>query len=154
MSERLKVDVVPAAIPEEVPGDVDIVITASTAENPILFGNWLTRPQLVVAAGANHWYKREIDGKVVARAKLVVTDDREQSKTESGNLMWAVGHGLITWDKIVELGHVVAGSQRVPDFKDATILFGSHGLATTQVAIAEKAYELARAQGIGRRIDL
>jgi ornithine cyclodeaminase/alanine dehydrogenase-like protein (mu-crystallin family) len=109
---------------------------------------------LVVAAGANHWYKREIDGKVIERAKLVVTDDREQSKVESGNLLWAVEHGLIPWSKVEELGNVVAGRAAIPELTAATILFGSHGLATTQVAIAQKAYELAVANGIGTQIKI
>ena len=154
MSERLGIEVSPAERPEAAARDADIVITASTAESPILFGDWLTRPGLVVAAGANHWYKREIDGKVLARAGLIVTDDKEQSKVESGNLMWAVGHGLITWSRIAELGDVVAGRVPVPDLKSANVLFGSHGLAATQVAIAAKAYELARAQGVGSHISI
>ena len=154
MSKRLEIEVVAVDQPEAVPRDVDIVITASTSEVPVLYGDWLTGPGLVVAAGANHWYKREIDGTVISRARLVVTDDREQSKAESGNLMWAVGHGLISWNRIEELGNIVAGHVPVPDFKDATILFGSHGLATTQVAIAEKAYELALASGVGTQINI
>jgi alanine dehydrogenase len=154
MSERLGIEVSPAEQPEAVARDADIVITASTAESPILFGDWLARPGLVVAAGANHWYKREIDGRVVARSGLVVTDDREQSKVESGNLMWAVGHGLITWSRIAELGDVVSGHVPVPDLNSSNILFTSHGLASTQVAIAAKAYELARAQGVGSPISI
>ncbi len=154
MSSRLGVEVSPVSSPEEVPRDADIVITASTSAAPILFGEWLTRPGLVVAAGANHWYKREIDGKVFERAHLVITDDRAQSRIESGNLMWAVGHGLVTWNRVAELGDIVAGRVTVPDLKSANILFGSHGLASTQVAIAAKTYELAKAQGIGREISL
>src|SRR5262249_11944185 len=57
MTAKLGVEVIPAQTPEEVPRDADILITASTAENPILFGKWMTRPTLVIAAGANHWYK-------------------------------------------------------------------------------------------------
>ncbi len=154
MSERLGIEVSPASKPEEVPRDADIVITASTSASPLLFGDWLARPGLVVAAGANHWYKREIDGKVIARASLVVTDNKEQSRVESGNLMWAVGQGLITWNRIEELGDVITGRARVPDLKNANILFGSHGLASTQVAIAAKAYALAQANGVGTQISL
>ena len=154
MSERLQIDVVPAQTPQEVPRDAEIVITASTSETPVLSGEWLVRPGLVVAAGTNHWYKREIDGKVVERAELIVTDDKEQSRVESGNLMWAVGHGLTTWGRIVNLGDVIVGRVQVPDFGAATLLFGSHGLATTQLAISAQAYELAKAQGLGTEIEL
>lgn len=154
MSERLGIEVVPAKAPEEVPRDADIIIAASTSEVPILFGDWLTGPALVVAAGANHWYKREIDGKVIEKAKLVVCDEKEQSRVESGNLLWAIAHGLLTWDRVEELGDVIVGRVRVPDFKDSVIVFASHGLAINDVAMTVKTYELAKASGVGTEIDL
>jgi alanine dehydrogenase len=154
MSKRLGVAVIPVKTPEEVARDAEIVITASTAEQPILFGDWLTRPCLVVAAGANHWYKREVDGKVIEKANLVVCDEKEQSKVESGNLLWAVAHGIVTWDRVEELGDVVVGRVPVPDLKTSTIVFGSHGLATNDVAMTLKTYELAKARGIGTEINL
>ena len=154
MSERLGISVLAAKTPEEVPRDADIIITASTSEVPILFGDWLTRPCLVIAAGANHWYKREIDGKVIGKASLVVCDEKEQSRVESGNFLWAIGHGLLTWDRVEELGDIVIGRVPVPDFKTATIVFGSHGLAINDVAMTAKTYELAKAHGIGAEISL
>jgi alanine dehydrogenase len=154
MSKRLGLEVIPANAPEEVPRDADIIITASTSEVPILFGDWITRPCLIVAAGANHWYKREIDEKVVTRADLVVVDEKEHAKIESGNLLWPIAHGLLTWNHVKALGDVVAGRVTLPDLRKSTILFGSHGLAITDVAMAAKTYELARAQGLGTEIKL
>lgn len=154
MSKRLGVEVIPANAPDEVPRDADIIITASTSEVPILFGDWITRPCLIVAAGANHWYKREIDEKVVTRADLVVVDEKEHAKIESGDLLWPIAHGLLTWNHVKDLGDVVTGRVKPPDLKKSTILFSSHGLAVTDVAMAARAYELARAQGIGTEIPL
>jgi ornithine cyclodeaminase/alanine dehydrogenase-like protein (mu-crystallin family) len=154
MSKRLGVEVIPANAPEEVPRDADIIITASTSEVPILFSDWITRPCLIVAAGANHWYKREIDEKVVTRADLVVVDEKEHAKIESGDLLWPIAHGLLTWNHVKDLGDVVTGRVTPPDLEQSTILFSSHGLAVTDVAMAARAYELARAQGIGTEIPL
>jgi len=154
MSKRLGVEVIPANAPDEVPRDADIIITASTSEVPILFGDWITRPCLIVAAGANHWYKREIDEKVVTRADFVVVDEKEHAKIESGNLLWPIAHGLLTWNHVKELGEVVSGRVPPPDLKKSTILFGSHGLAVTDVAMAARTYELARAHGVGTEIQL
>ena len=154
MSAHLGVDVIPATTAGEVPRHADIVITATTSDVPVLFGDDLVRPQLVVAAGANHWHKREVDGKVIERANLIVTDEKEHSRVESGNLLWAVGHGLVTWDQVETLADVIVGRAVVPDLKSSTILFASHGLAITDVAIAVKAYELAKEAGMGTQIDL
>jgi alanine dehydrogenase len=154
MSKKLGVEVIPANAPDEVPNGADIIITASTSEVPILFGDWLARPCLVIAAGANHWYKREIDEKVVTRADLVVVDEKEHARVESGNLLWPIAHGLLTWKQVRDLGDVVAGRVAPPDLKKSTILFGSHGLAVTDVAMAARTYELARAHGVGTEIRL
>jgi alanine dehydrogenase len=154
MADKLRIEVIAAKAPEEVPADADIVVTITKAETPVLFGDWITRPCLVVAAGGNHWYEREIDEKVVTRAKLVVVDEKEHSKVESGDLLWVIGHGLLRWDEVCNLGDVLVGRVPVPDFKSGIILFESHGLAIEDVAIAAKAYELARAQGLGTTINL
>ncbi len=153
MSSQLKVEVVPVDSPEEVPKGADIVITASTAENPILFGDWLTGPVLVIAAGANHWYKRELDGRVYEKAQMIICDEKEQSKVESGNLLWAVSHGITTWNCIEELGDIVTGRTPVPDLAKSIFVFGSHGLGITDMAMTIKAYHLAKAQGVGKLID-
>jgi alanine dehydrogenase len=154
MSKKLGVEVLPAKAPEEVPQDADIVITASTSETPILFNDWVKRPCLIVAAGANHWYKREIDSKIVERADLVVVDDKEHAKLESGDMLWPISHGKLTWTHIQNLGDIVAGRVKLPDLKKSTIVFSSQGLAVTDVAMAARAYELAREHGLGREVEL
>lgn len=154
MSAKLGVEVIPASVPEEVAEDADIIITASTSETPILFDDWVTRPCLIVAAGANHWYKRELDDKLVARADFIAVDEKEHAKIESGDLLWPVARGKLTWNHVNNLGDVVSSRVKLPDLKTSTILFSSQGLAVTDVAMAARTYELARAQGIGTEIPL
>ena len=154
MMEKLGINVLAVDSPESVPEGADIIITASTAEQPILFGEWIRQPALIIAAGANHWYKRELDGKVIEKAQLVVCDEKGQSRVESGNLLWAIAHGIVTWDKIEELGDVVTGRVKVPDLSTSTVVFTSHGLAINDVAMTVKTYELALQLGVGTPIDL
>lgn len=154
MSERLKIDVVPAASPEAVPKGADIVVTITSSETPILFGDWLDETCLVIAAGANHWYEREIDEEVIKRAKLIVCDEKEHSKVESGDLLYPIGRGLLSWNQVEELGNIVAGRGRKVEPEKGIILFESHGLAIEDVAISAVAYERAKAAGLGRQIDL
>jgi ornithine cyclodeaminase/alanine dehydrogenase-like protein (mu-crystallin family) len=154
MSERLKIEVIPVVEPAHVPRDADIVVTITKSETPVLFGEWITRPCLVVGAGANHWYEREIDEKLVEGAKFIVVDEKEHSKVEGGDLLWVIGHGRLRWDQVWNLGDVVVGRVPVPDFGSGTLLFESHGLAIEDVAIAARAYELARARGLGTPISL
>ena len=154
MSERHNIEVVPVDKPEAAARNVDIVMTVTNAVEPVLFGDWLQRPGLVVAAGANHWYKREIDSAVVERADLIVVDEKEQARVEGGNLLRAIAEGRLTWDRVEDLGDVVTGRIKAPDFARANILFESHGLAINDIAMAAETYRLARAAGIGRDIEL
>lgn len=154
MSKRLGIEAVPVDTPEAAARDADIVMTVTNSIVPVLLGEWLKRPGLVVAAGANHWYKREIDSAVLERANLIVVDEKEQARVEGGNILRAIAEGCMTWDRVEELGDVVTGRIKPPDFAKSNIVFESHGLAINDIAMAAKTYELARAAGIGREIDL
>jgi alanine dehydrogenase len=153
-AQRLGIAVTPAASPEAVPRDAAIIVTITSSATPVLRGEWLTGQALVIAAGANHWHEREIDQAVVERAKLVVVDGKEQAKIECGDLLHPISHGVLTWERVEELGDVVVGRVPLPDLRKELILFESHGLALEDVAISARAHELARAKGLGREISL
>ena len=72
MSKRLGVEVRPSEIQEEPASAADIVVTCTTSFEPVLFGDWLTKPGLVIGAGANHWNGRELDESIIKKASLVV----------------------------------------------------------------------------------
>jgi ornithine cyclodeaminase/alanine dehydrogenase-like protein (mu-crystallin family) len=150
----LGLEVTPVERPEDAAVDADIVVTITKAETPILFADWLNRPGLVIAAGANHWYKREIDSSVVEKAALVVVDEIEQGKVEGGNLLWPMAHGRLNWNEVEELGDCVCGRVTIPSPEENLILFESHGLAIEDVAISKAAFDLAKEQGCGRPIAL
>ena len=154
MQEKVGVTLVSCGAPQEVIEPADIVVTMTNSAEPVLFGEWITRPILVIAAGANHWYKREIDRAVVEKAKFIVVDDKETAKLESGALLRSAAHGKLSWERVANLGSVVAGKVGVPDFASGMILFCSHGLALEDVAISASAFDLARATGKGREIEL
>ncbi len=153
-SKSLGVDVSPASAPEDAARDVDIVLTITNSHAPVVFGKWMTRPGLVLGIGANQWFEREVDEELIRTAGLVVVDNKGQAKIESGDLLWAAAHGVLNWDRVRELGDVVAGATPLPDPDKHTILFESHGIAIEDVAVSAAVYELARAKGLGREVDL
>ena len=51
----------------------------------------------------------ELDFAVVERADLIVVDDRNQSRIESGELMMPASRGLLIWEQTRELWQVVSG---------------------------------------------
>jgi ornithine cyclodeaminase len=154
MSQQLGLPVEPAASAEAAVKDMDVVITSTSAREPVFDGNWLTPGTHVNAIGSNSLMRREIDDTTVRRSALVAVDSKEQARVECGDLLHPLERGLIHWEQIRELGDVVAGL--VPGRRQASdiTLFESHGLAIWDLAAGMVVYEAARAKGIGRELAL
>ena len=151
-SERLGIEVQPMESAQECVEGADIVITITSAREPVALGDWLAPGAHVNAAGGNHWLRREIDEAAVLRSEVIVVDDLEQARIECGDLMWLEARGGFRWDMAHELQDVVAG--RVPGrvSADGVTLFESMGVALEDIAAAELVYRKAREQGIGQEL--
>ncbi len=154
MSQQLGIPVEPAASPEAAVNGMDVVITATSARDPLFDGQWLEPGTHVNAIGSNALIRREIDDTVARRSALIIVDSKEQAHLECGDLLGALERGVVHWEQIRELGDVVAGmtpGRRQPS--DIT-LFESHGLAIWDLAAGMAVYEAAKAKGIGRELAL
>ena len=154
MSEKLGVDVQPAQSPEEVARGADILVTATNAREPVLFGDWLEPGQHVNAIGSNALKRLEIDERAVTRARFIATDSLEQAKIECGDLASVIDAGHLSWSDVHELGDVVAGNVSARTSDDDITLFESQGLAIEDVAAAKVVYERGLAEGVGRELTL
>ena len=151
-SERLGVDVRPVESAQECVEGADVVVTITSARDPVALGEWLAPGAHVNAAGGNHWQRREIDEAAVLKSELIVVDDLEQAKVECGDLMWLEARGSFRWDMARELRDVVAG--RVPGrlSQEGVTLFESLGVALEDIAAADLVYRKAKEQGIGQEL--
>jgi ornithine cyclodeaminase/alanine dehydrogenase-like protein (mu-crystallin family) len=130
----------------------DVVVTVTTAKDPVLRGEWLQPGALVCAVGANEPRARELDNVVLERAAFVCCDSREQSRLESGDLIEPVEAGVLDWLEVHELQEVVAGEVPGRQADDDIVLFKSNGLAAWDVAIGAAAIARARERGVGREL--
>jgi ornithine cyclodeaminase/alanine dehydrogenase-like protein (mu-crystallin family) len=149
MSEALKINVRPAAVPEEAAGDVDILVTATTSKEPVFRGECLSKGTHINAIGANSISRQEIDVEAVRKSACVVVDSCEQAMLESGDLARAAEEEGFYWEDARELGLVVIGE--FPGREDAgeITLFESQGIALEDVALAAGVYEQALKAGVG-----
>ena len=154
MSARIGVEVEPVDSGENAVRGADIVITATSAMKIVLEGAWLSPGVHVNAIGANWAQKRELDDAAVNRADLIAVDSIEQAKMEAGDLILAFGNDASRWNAVRELGGIVAG--KIPGRTSANqiTLFKSNGIATWDLAVAVRVYELAVARGMGQSIPL
>jgi ornithine cyclodeaminase/alanine dehydrogenase-like protein (mu-crystallin family) len=152
MTAALRVDVSPAESPEETARDKAIIVTATTARQPVLRGEWINPGTHVNAAGSNSLSKVEIDVETIRRASLIAVDSIDQSRMESGDLLPALERGVITWESVTELGRIVAGQVPGRSGPQDVTLFESHGVAIWDIAVALRVYRLARDHGIGQTV--
>ncbi len=132
--------------------DCDVVVTATSATEPVLEGKWLAPGTHINAIGANYEYRRELDSEAVGRAAVIASDDLEQVKYEATDLTAPVSEGIIGWDRVVGLGDIVAGNRPGRTSEADITIFKSLGVALEDVALAAAAYEAAIERGIGQQL--
>src|SRR3954452_13884114 len=111
----------------------DVIVTATTALEPILRGEWLKPGAHVNAVGSPRPNWRELDD--AAMRNTLVVDSREAVLKESGDVI------LSGAPIYAEIGEIFAGLKSVS--RDATTIFKSVGLAIEDVATARLVYDAA-----------
>lgn len=154
MAQSLGVPVSPVASAEEALRKSDIVITATTATEPVVEGRWIEQGTHLAAVGANFAHKRELDADAVRRCGCIVVDSREQAREEAGDLLQVFGDDAEPWQRVSELSDLIVGKAAGRKNREEITLFKSNGIATEDIAVAARVYELARRRGFGRRIPL
>jgi ornithine cyclodeaminase/alanine dehydrogenase-like protein (mu-crystallin family) len=133
-------------------GGAAIVVTTTSSTTPLLGDADVAAGAFVAAVGADNPTKCELAPELVARSRLVV--DSLASARANGDLRAALAAGLISADAVHgELPALLAG--RIPGRVDPSErwIFDSTGLAVTDLAAAELAYEAARADAAVPRFD-
>jgi ornithine cyclodeaminase len=152
MSEKLGIEVVPAASAEAAMRGADIVNVITPSATPVLLGAWIEPGQHVNAAGSNLLTRRELDLAAVRRCDLIVVDSRETARKECGDLLPLVESGLARWETLPEIGEIAAGQRPGRTAGAQVTLYESHGMAVQDLYVAAKVLELARARGLGREM--
>jgi len=154
MQGRLGVEVEPASSAEEAVRFAEVVITATTARDPVVLGKWLQPGTHVNAIGANMADRRELDDLVLARASLIAVDSLEQAQEEAGDLIQGFAQLGRGWESVVELSSVVSGSGPRRRSQDEITIFKSSGIALWDVAVAAYVYQQALQKKRGKELDL
>ena len=123
--------------------DADVVVTATTASEPVFDGELLPDGAHVTAMGQYDPGKRELDATTVARS-VYVPDLRERIHQDAGSFMLAREEGAVDDDHVhAELGEVVCGDAPGRQSPDDVTVFDSGGTAIETVAAGQLLYERA-----------
>ncbi len=154
MAARLGIEVIPAKRPEDVVAAADILVTATTAREPVFDGRWIPEGVHINAIGGNALFRREFDDEVIRRARTIVVDSKDQARIECGEFLHAIERGRLAWEAVHELKEVVAGRLVARQHPSDITLFKSLGIALEDVAVAVRVFERARQEGFGQAIRL
>ena len=149
MSERLKIDVVPAASAEETVRGSDIVSTVTTAVTPLFDAAWLSPGTHINGAGSNSVIRREIGEDVFKLCRPIVVDSVETALKEAGDLLPLLEKGRLNERQMVELGDVLLGRHPGRTSPEQITVFESQGMAIQDIAVAVRLEALARERGLG-----
>ena len=143
----------PVASAEEAVRDADLIVTATTAFEPVLQRDWISPGAHINAVGTYSRAAREIDTATMVAAKLFV-DRRESALNEAGDYLIAAREGAIGPEHIrAEIGEVLLGSASGRTTRDQITLFKSLGLAVEDLAAADYLYQKARKNSFGTWVD-
>src|SRR5215510_7539309 len=139
---------------EETVRNSDLVVTVTTAQEPILKFEWLKPGAHVSAVGSHRPDSREIDSATVAHSKVVV-DSREAIMAECGDILLAIKEKSITESDIyAEIGEVMAGVKPGRSSASEVTLYKSVGIAIQDVATAQLVYHKALELKVGTNVEI
>lgn len=146
MTDELGVPCTAITNPEAVCRTVDILISATIADKPVVHASWIGPGCTYVHMGGP-----ECTFHTIRKADKVVTDDWECMISRGGSspaLMYDAGL-LKTEDIYSSLGGIMVGNKPGRENDEEFIFYGSCGMGATDLAIAANMYKKALAQGAG-----
>jgi ornithine cyclodeaminase/alanine dehydrogenase-like protein (mu-crystallin family) len=166
IAKLVDAEFVPVDTPREVMRGADVIICATNSNVPVFDGAWIEPGQhIVTVVGSNAalvaggWLKegrRESDDETARRADFIITNWRESVEQErQAGLYGPIERGVITWDKVHELGEILNGSfaGRTGD-EQITFHANNNGTAAADLAIAQWVYLQCKQMGRGSPIEL
>jgi ornithine cyclodeaminase len=153
MQEKVKFPIEVSPSNEEAVRGAEIVVTATSSQQPVVERNWFSAGAHINAIGTHSPQSREIDTETMAAARIF-TDRRESLLHEAGDYVLAAQEGAITPESIVaEIGELVIGTKPGRTSPSEITLFKSLGLAIEDVVCAEYLLRKATAENVGTFVD-
>ncbi len=152
-----KIEVVSAGGPQEVVRGAEIICCCTTAMEPVFDGDWLTDGQLVISianSDATNKKRTEVDETTYAKSTALVVNDWESViDNDQTELLEPLEAGLISRDRIIELGDIVAGKVAVRSGGAGIVYYKNNsGLAIQFAAAGRIVYDRVVAEGTNREI--
>ncbi|WP_276299842.1 ornithine cyclodeaminase family protein [Halorussus lipolyticus] len=148
LRSELGVDAEAVESPESAVSGANVVVTTTTATEPVFPGDALEPGTLVVAVGAYTAEMRELDTETFERASQIFADVPEEAAEIGDTLAAEIGA-----DDLVPLSEVFE-DRAGRDSEGEIIVVESVGTAVLDAATGEYVFEEAEEQGVGEQVEL
>jgi ornithine cyclodeaminase len=141
-----------AVSPEELGARADVIITITSAFEPLLMKEWIKPGTHIACMGTDTKGKQEVDPELLSAA-TVFADEIAQSIT-IGEAQHAIAAGLVKDSDITPIGAVINGAHPGRSSDTEITLFDGTGVGLQDLAVASVAAREAERQGRVSRIAL
>ena len=124
---------------DQLAGECNFIVTTTASSQPLLFVHHLRPGTHITAVGADDIGKQELHEEIFVKADKVVVDSKSQC-VAFGDTSHAVKKGLISLDKLVELGEVCANPLLGRTSNSQITVCDLTGIAIQDLKIAESIY--------------
>jgi ornithine cyclodeaminase len=114
--------------------EADVVVCATSARFPLFDSALLGEEVVVIAVGSHEPDARELDGRLLGRATVLV-EDPATALREAGDVVLAVAEGALDADRLVPMRDVVTGRSRAAAGRP--VVFKSVGMSWQDLVVAE-----------------
>jgi ornithine cyclodeaminase len=136
---RTGFSVTAASNTDEIAAKCNLIITATPSTEPLLLAEQIRPGTHITAVGADAGHKQELDPGILKKADLLVADSIAQC-CERGDIAHALRNGLITRDRLIELGNVVSRTSPGRTSEAQITVADLTGVAVQDIKIAESVY--------------
>jgi ornithine cyclodeaminase len=122
------------AVAERV-GVADVVVTATSAREPVVDGHLVRDTALVLAVGSHEPAVRELDGVLMERATVVV-ESRQTALREAGDVVLAMAEGRLDPDTLLPMADLLTSKAALPAGRPVVVKTSGMGWEDLVVAVA------------------
>lgn len=149
------VKIIPVKTSDEAIENADIITTVTSSKKPVFSPEKVKKNAHINGVGSYTPDMCEIPEEILVRANKIFVDTKDGAINESGDLIQPIKKGIISIEKINgELGEVINGKIKGRENDDEMTFFKTTGSAVLDLVVAEKIYEIAKKNKIGKIVDM
>ncbi|MFC1803229.1 ornithine cyclodeaminase family protein [Thermoproteota archaeon] len=147
--EKFNINVIAVDSIEKAVKGADIVVTVTTADEPLIKKEWIEPGMTIIKIGSY----QEIDLEIITEADKIVVDKWEFVSHRSKEIIELLKAGKITRQNIYsEITEIVAGKKVGRENDEETIIFIALGMGGDYVAIFSDLYKTAKELEVGNKL--